>query len=638
MEMKKKWLAWLAASVLLSPILLIGGWKTYEWYSLYRLRNIEIPVAPYHKEIKSNEYDVIVVGGEPEGVAAAVAAARNGAKTLLIDDRDALGGLMTYGMLNFIDYDYDQYGKIANAGIFQEWHELVGGGVTFDIPTAKKAFLKLAQEEANLTLSLNTRLLRPLFSQDGRIAGVRVKDENGVHTYRAKRFIDATQNADLAAMAGAPYFIGGEDIGLKNRKMSTTLILHFKNVDWDGIVYTALTGKFGAARVTATAAWGFGEILNAYKPSQPDVRLRGLNIARQSDGSVCINALQIFNVDGLNPASLAKARAKGIKETEHILRFLRRHFPGFEKAQIASFPPELYVRETRHILAEYQLSIVDVWENRDQWDSIGFGSYPVDIQATSVHDSGFILADPVQYAIPFRSLVPQKVEGLLVAGKAAGYSSLAAGSARIIPTGMTTGQAAGVAAALSVEHEIGFHEMTKQRKWIQTLQQKLKAQGALLYPFALDYPYKGEWFYPAIRELLTYGLISGGHENRFPVDEPMNELSFVNLLSNGIQRKAPELFAELRENFTRIRYGADAKRPLTRDKALGFVLEAFGVKSAVSPWEFFVNGRFLDPVLEEKLSANKPLTTAESYMIAANVMERASALFRKGNEGNPSGD
>ena len=101
-------------------------------------------------------YDVIVMGGEPEGVAAAVSSARSGNKTLLVEHRDGLGGLMTYGMLNFLDISHDQHGDIANAGIFKEWHTLVGGQVGFDIEEAKDAFMQLVQAEENLTLILET--------------------------------------------------------------------------------------------------------------------------------------------------------------------------------------------------------------------------------------------------------------------------------------------------------------------------------------------------------------------------------------------------------------------------------------------------------------------------------------------------
>ena len=190
------------------------------------------------------------------------------------------------------------------------------------------------------------------------------------------------------------------------------------------------------------------------QPVEENTRLRGLNLVK-IDNDYYINALQIFGINGLDEESKKEAIEKGKRETENILAYLQKEFPGFEDAKIASFPTELYVRETRHILAEYQLSMADVWTNRDHWDSIGFGAYPVDVQAQTPQDYGYVLSDPKQYAIPFRSLVPKEIDGLLVVGRSAGFSSLAAGSARVVPTGMVTGEAAGVAASLALRTK--FH-------------------------------------------------------------------------------------------------------------------------------------------------------------------------------------
>ncbi|MBP1930348.1 FAD-dependent oxidoreductase [Ammoniphilus resinae] len=622
--MLKKWYIWLFGAVLLIPVILYGTWKTYEWILLERLRSIDIQVAPYSKEITSQNYDVIVVGGEPEGVAAAVSAARNGAKTLLVEHREGLGGLLTFGMLNFLDIDHEMRGEVANAGIFKEWHRMVGGRVTFDIETAKKAFLKLVQNEPNLSLLLGTELTKPIL-EGKRIIGVEVQGESGKQTYYANRFIDSTQNADLAALAGVPYFIGNQDIGV-SQKMSTTLMIHLKGVDWDKVLATAYTHKFGPAKANVTAAWGFGGLLTAYKPSQPDVRLRGFNMVRSSDNMIYINALQIFGIDGLDSDSLEKAKEKGRKETEHIVQFLRKEFPGFENAQIASFPTELYVRETRHVLAEYQLPISDVWENRDHPDRIGFGSYPVDIQATSTQNTGYVLTDPIQYAIPFRSLVPLEIDQLLVASKAAGYSSLAAGSARVVPTGMTVAEAAGVAAVLSIRNNVDFREMTKSKEMISNLQEILTKQGALLYAYELEYPYQGEWFYPDIRELLTYGLISGGYKNEFPVDSPMKEMALVNLLMNGIERKNADLYVKLKERLTQVRYLVTEGQEIKRDQAARFIEYMVSGTKSKDPWAWVTKRNLVEPHLTSSLVENRVLTTAECYSLVAGIMQKLDVI------------
>ena len=136
-------------------------------------------------------------------------------------------------------------------------------------------------------------------------------------------------------------------------------------------------------------------------------------------------------MDGLSETAKAEAVEKGKRETKPIVDYLRKEFGGFENAEIAGYPTELYVRETRHILAEYQLPMSDVWKNSDHWDNIGYSAYPVSVQAQTPHDYGYVISTPSQYAIPFRSLVPLEIDGLLVVGRSAGYSSLAAGSTNL---------------------------------------------------------------------------------------------------------------------------------------------------------------------------------------------------------------
>ncbi|WP_404455689.1 FAD-dependent oxidoreductase [Virgibacillus necropolis] len=585
------------------------------------LPNLDQPTANYNNIEKS--YDVVVIGAEPEGVAAAVSSARNGKKTLLVAKRDGLGGVMTYGMLNFLDLSKDKNGDPANAGIFKEWHKLVGGKTGFDIKVAKKAFLTLVLEEKNLTLFLETKVEKVIKNGD-RLIGVQLKNDLGEKTIvKAKRFIDSTQDAEIAAKAGVPYFVGGEDIGLENKKMAVTLMIHLENVDWEQIKQAAKSGVFGGGEVHTNVIWGFSKLHIKYKPKHAEkTRLRGLNVVRQNDESVVINALQIFEIDGL----VKKSKEKGIKigkdETRHILKFLKDNFPGFQEAEIASFPDELYVRETRHIKAEYQLPLSDIWENKDHWDSIGLGAYPVDIQATSINDYGYVLCNPVQYAIPFRSLVPLKIDGLLVASKASGYSSLAASSARVLPVGMTTGQAAGVAASVSIDHNISFREMTGQKKIITKLQAKLKNQGANLYPFEIDYPYESKWFYPGLKTLLNYGLVVGGYENKLPIGKPIEELSFANILSNGVKRIASQEAKELRKNIPTFKEMVIPETELTRNKAAKMILTLFGITyKDTESWNKAYAIGLINEQIFERITKNSILTGSEGYYIAGKILE-----------------
>ena len=201
--------------------------------------------------------------------------------------------------------------------------------------------------------------------------------------------------------------------------------------------FKATTFKQGSADMGATKkmAWGYTEEGYGYEPQDKMMRLRGFNVARQDNGNVLINALIIFGVDVLDPESKAEGIARGQRELEYILPYIRENFAGFEKAQLAGTAEQLYVRESRHIIGEYQLTIDDVLENRDQWDKIAIGSYPVDVQPTATQRYGTVIGSPDRYAVPFRSLVPLAVDDLLVVGRSASYKSLAAGSARVIPLG-----------------------------------------------------------------------------------------------------------------------------------------------------------------------------------------------------------
>lgn len=489
-------------------------------------------------------YDVIVVSAEPEGIAAAVSAARNGMKTLLLEDDAALGGLMTLGELNFIDMCNGRDGTLLTQGIFEEFYDGVDGSA-FDITEAKNFFLEMVTAEPLLTLRTNAKFMAPVM-EDNKITGITVEENGAPVTYYGSRIIDATVDADVAAAAGVPYTYAGEDIGEIDRQMGVTLVFELSDVSWNKI-FLYLNGqrlaasltKNGSADMGATnkMAWGYTEEGYGYEPQDPKMRLRGFNIARQENGNVLVNALIIFGVDPLSAESKAEGIARGQAELEYILPYVREHFKGFEKAQLVDTADQLYVRETRHILGEYQLTIDDVLENRDQWDKIAIGSYPVDVQPTLTQTYGTVVGFSDRYAIPFRCLVPLKVDNLLVVGRSASYKSLAAGSARVIPIGMAEGEAAGVAAAYSVNHQMDFRSMSTDKGAISTVQEQLKSQGAYLEDFEIHEEFMDHWAYPGVKVLRALGLLDGGYSNDYRLDEPLGRWRYQNMI-NGVLKKA----------------------------------------------------------------------------------------------------
>ncbi|KGR80128.1 FAD-dependent oxidoreductase [Ureibacillus manganicus] len=568
-----------------------------------------------------DEYDVIVVGGEPEGVAAAVSAARNGAKTLLIENREELGGLFTYGMLNFLDIPQGEDGHSVSKGIFEEWHNLVGNTSVFDIELAKSTFRKMVEDEPNITLLTETNVLNSI-KAGNKVVAIDIENETGQYTIKGKAFIDATQDADFAVMADAPYFVGGQDINIADKKMAVTLMIHLKNVDWEGIREAAKSEKFGEAVVTNTAAWGFASLHRAYPAKVENTRLRGLNLGKVGD-DYYINALQIFGADGLSEESKKDGIERGKQETENILAYLQKEFPGFENAEIASFPTELYVRETRHILAEYQLPMSDLWTNSDHWDSIGFGAYPVDIQAQTPQDYGFVVAAPKQYAIPFRSLVPKEVDGLLVVGRAAGYSSIAAGSARIVPTGMVTGEAAGVAATIAINENLSFRELSKDQELIEQLRSKLKAQGAFVDHIETSYPYEGEWYDSSIQTLMDYGLILGSYTNDLKVDESTTQQYYVKLIHDSILRGNPEVFETYQESIIQVHDEILNLEdvPLVRDDAATILSRMLLLSTENISWQDLIDEGIIDEELAQRVLEDRELKLQEVYAIAVAVIQ-----------------
>lgn len=504
----------------------------------------DIPLQPQQDPVISDSYDLIVVGGEPEGIAAAVSAARNGLKVLLLEDDLALGGLFTLGRLNFLDMNYGPQKELLTRGIFAEFFEEMGNA--FDIEEAKEYFLRLIQEEENITLLLGAKIIEPLL-EGGRIGGVRLEENKKVRDIRSERVIDATADADLAAAAGVPYTVGGEDYGQRDRLMGVTLVFRVKDVSWPHVfiynnfsrIISKIKPEWGDPNAGATlkVAWGYGKQALEYEPRDNMMRFRGPNLARQKDGTVLINALLIFGVDGLDQASKEEGIARGKREIPHILEFMKERFPGFARVKLVDCAEQLYVRETRHIKGEYRLTITDVLENRDHWDRIAHGSYPVDIQPAGPDDLGNVIGNPAIYSIPFRSLVPLGVDNLLVVGRSASYDSLPHGSSRVVPVGMAVGEAAGAAAAYSVKHGLGFREMIESKEAISSVQEMLIEQGAYLVEYDPPRPaVMDHWAYPGVKAMRELGLAAGGYSNDYRLDAPINYWDADYLLERVLER------------------------------------------------------------------------------------------------------
>lgn len=592
------------------------------------------------KTVKES-YDVVVVGTDPEGVIAAVSAARNGLSVLLADgrNRSILGGLMTLGWLNSIDHNYDREKKtvlpgqkpeLLNKGLFSEWYAMVEGD-SFDVTTAANALYALVEKEKNIDVLLKAKEINPLLISpaaggNSGIAGLTIAAENGKSwEVKARTVIDATQDADIAAAAGVPYTIGREDIGDKKARMAVTLVFRLKNVTPD--VWKQMQKRLrddGNPNTDANerSAWGFVEMQNYPPENKERVRMRGLNVGRQNDDTALINALQIFGIDGLDPQSRAEAFEIGRRELPHIVEYMKKLYPEFAALELDGTAPELYVRETRHIRGEYRLNMIDVLENRDQWDRIALGSYPVDIQRISPTDNGAVMSHPLKYAIPFRSIVPLKVDGLLVVGRSASFDTLPHGSARVIPVGMAAAQAAGAAAKIAVEHKMTFREMAKSNEMIALLQDTLKSQGMELNPYtAKPADFMLHKDYEGLKRMVGLGLVIGGYDNSgFAPDPPSNAKRMENFMY-GIRRVYANAFPGEPAKAT-AGIAEPAKTPLSLAQAAYTVTQTLGWSVSADQAVDELTGKgLLQKKTLDGIANQEALTNGDTYMLLKDVLD-----------------
>ncbi|MBC7338033.1 MAG: FAD-dependent oxidoreductase, partial [Clostridia bacterium] len=168
-------------------------------------------------------------------------------------------------------------------------------------------------------------------------------------------------------------------------------------VDWQAVRRALAADGDAGTDADARSAWGFWREARRYRPGSERLRLRGLNLGRQRDGSVLVNALQIFGVNGLDASSYREGYGLACREVPRVVSFLRQNIPGFGRARLAGTAPELYIRETRHIKGEYLLTLDDVLGNRCFPDQIAVASYPVDVQATNPSNYGWVFGRPKMY-------------------------------------------------------------------------------------------------------------------------------------------------------------------------------------------------------------------------------------------------
>lgn len=420
------------------------------------------------------DYDVVVVGGGPAGVCAAIAAARQGVKTLLIEQNGFCGGMATAGLVGPFMTCYDAAGEtMIIRGLFEEIvekmvrrgyavypREVMGGTaytswikighdhVTPFESEGLKLILDEMLEEAGVTVLYHTAFLEPVL-EENKIEGVVVASKSGIQNINSHTVIDCTGDGDVAARCGVPFEYGNEELGLVQ---PATMFFHIANVDSDkleedikanlhnfyrkdGVNYRSLHWRVAEAK--ANRDWTLDRVsIGIFRKPKKD--------------EWCVNTSRIMGVNSTDSRSLTDAEIEGRRQADEIFRFLKKYVPGCEDARLTATASYVGIRESRHIKGEYRLTAKDLLDAKVPEDSVFIAANSVDVHGRFGPKSNeYVPINGKYYGVPFRSLIPQKTDGLLVAGRCLSADSTAAGAVRVMPPCMAMGQAAGVAAAIA---------------------------------------------------------------------------------------------------------------------------------------------------------------------------------------------
>jgi 2-polyprenyl-6-methoxyphenol hydroxylase-like FAD-dependent oxidoreductase len=406
-------------------------------------------------------HQVIVSGGGPAGIGAAIAAARAGARVLLVERYGFLGGMATTALVHpWMSHLAGDRPIIG--GVFQEVVDRLSAlGAyrerSFDPEVLKQVLLEMCLE-ANVRLRLHSFVTDAV--RDGqRVCGIVVHSKSGGEVFMADCVVDCTGDADVAARSGAETEKGRPEDGFVQ---PMTLMFRMANVD---------TSRMPAREEINHL---YAEAKNAGRIQCPRENVLWFYTTRPDE--IYFNTTRVVEVDGTSAEDLTKAEIEARRQTWQIVEFLKREIPGFERSHLVATGPQIGVRETRRLVGQYVLTEEDVLSCRRFEDEIAFSSYPIDIHNPRGEGS-VIKALPKGgfYGIPYRCLVPRDLQGFLVAGRPISTTHEAHSSARIQCVCYATGQAAGIAAAISAAEGAALSALDAE-----VVRAEIKKQGGIL--------------------------------------------------------------------------------------------------------------------------------------------------------------
>lgn len=425
------------------------------------------------------EVDVAVCGGGPAGVAAAVAASRSGASVALLEAGGCLGGLGTAGLIPCFNPFTDREKPVVR-GIGEEVLKglaaRMGVAVEYDWMPINAEHLKLVYDcllaRTTTELRLFTKAI-DVVAHDGAIEALVVSTHGGPRAVTARVFIDATGDGDVAAWAGAPTVTGDASGAMQGASLCLTVA----GVDWDEFRANLAADGERPDRILWEKQAAEGKTPLAEPRLAVGILPTGAGIGQS-------NAGHVFNVNGLDEKSLTAGITAGRVNAGKLMEWYRANVPGFAHGELAASAPLLGIRETRRIVGEYVLSREDYAARASFDDEVGRNANPIDVHASSPDTQCLEAACNLEmqsqyapgesYAVPYRCLIPKRVENLLVAGRCVSTDRQMNGSMRVMPACFVTGQAAGVAAGLAAANSHGAVRQIDTRR----LKEILIAQGA----------------------------------------------------------------------------------------------------------------------------------------------------------------
>ncbi|WP_119460037.1 FAD-dependent oxidoreductase [Rhodospirillaceae bacterium SYSU D60014] len=447
--------------------------------------------------------DVLVVGGGPAGMGAALGAAWAGAKVVLVERFGFLGGNPTAALVMPLMSFHTQRGApndadstrlfptdhgpgepiVAGAlAVFLERLIAAGGAVSpssetgYTVPADPEIYKLVALElldETGVELLFHA-FVSGIVGKSGRPEGLVFETKSGPVVIEAGAIVDGTGDGDAAVRAGARFDIGRDG---DNRVQPMTLM--FRMAGFDQKAFSAYVHENPSQWRGVHGLWDL--VTEATLAGELDLQREDiLFFATPHEGELSVNSTRMTGVSGTSVWDLTEAEIEGRRQMGQIAAFLRRHVPGFKTAYIVQSGVSVGVRETRRIIGDYRLTAEDVLEARKFDDAIARGSYPVDIHSPTGKGTVLKRLPPGDYyEIPLRCLLPWGVDRLIVAGRCISGTHEAHSSYRVTPTAMATGQAAGVCGALAAKRGRLPREIPAAE-----VQRVLREQGASLRPTA----------------------------------------------------------------------------------------------------------------------------------------------------------